>query len=75
MFCAGCHGQDAKGNQALGAPNLTDKTWLHSHGGVAAIKHAINHGFNNRMPAFEDFLGKAKVHLLAAYVWSLSQDQ
>ena len=28
-ICAACHGVDGKGNMALGAPNLTDKIWLH----------------------------------------------
>ena len=32
----------------------------------------IRKGRNNTMPAFESFLGEAKVHVLAAYVWSLS---
>ncbi len=69
--CAACHGADGKGNQAVGAPNLTDKTWLYG-GSVATITETINNGRNNVMPAFGEFLGEAKVHLLAAYVWSLS---
>jgi cytochrome c oxidase cbb3-type subunit 3 len=35
----------------------------------------IRLGRNNMMPAFDDFLGEAKVHLLAAYVWGLSNNQ
>jgi cytochrome c oxidase cbb3-type subunit 3 len=27
--CVACHGAGGKGNPALGAPNLTDKNWLH----------------------------------------------
>ena len=69
--CAACHGADGKGNQAVGAPNLTDKTWLYG-GSVATIMETIRNGRNNQMPAFEEFLGEGKVHLLAAYVWSLS---
>lgn len=69
--CAACHGADAHGNQALGAPNLTDKVWLHG-GSEAAIMETIRKGRNNTMPAFDDFLGEPKVHVLAAYVWSLS---
>ncbi len=69
--CAACHGADGKGNQALGAPNLTDKIWLYG-GSAATIMDTIRGGRNNQMPAFEEFLGEAKVHLLAAYVWSLS---
>lgn len=69
--CAACHGADGKGNQAIGAPNLSDKTWLYG-GSVATIMETIRGGRNNVMPAFEEFLGDAKVHLLAAYVWGLS---
>ena len=69
--CAACHGADGKGNQAVGAPNLTDKSWLYG-GSVATIMETIRGGRNNVMPAFDEFLGEAKVHLLTAYVWSLS---
>ena len=71
--CAACHGADGKGNVAMGAPNLTDKIWLHG-GGVENIIETINKGRNNGMPAHKDFLGEQKSHLLAAYVWSLSND-
>jgi len=71
--CMACHGADAKGNQVLGAPNLTDKIWLFG-GSVDTIKETINKGRTATMPAFADFLGDAKVHVLAAYVWSLSND-
>jgi len=69
--CAGCHGAGGTGNQALGAPNLSDKIWLYG-GGVETVMETIRKGRNNTMPAFESFLGEAKVHVLAAYVWSLS---
>jgi cytochrome c oxidase cbb3-type subunit 3 len=70
--CAACHGADGKGNQALGAPNLTDKVWLHGWG-EAAITHIVNNGKQNVMPAFEQRLSAEQIHVLAAYVWSLSQ--
>ena len=69
--CAACHGADGKGSQAVGAPNLSDKTWLYG-GSVGTIMETIRGGRNNVMPAFGEFLGEDKVHLLAAYVWSLS---
>ncbi|MBN9429174.1 MAG: cytochrome-c oxidase, cbb3-type subunit III [Burkholderiales bacterium] len=71
--CAACHGNDGKGNPAVGAPNLTDRIWLYG-GGMASIIESINKGRGNRMPAFKDTLGEGKIHLLAAYVWSLSND-
>jgi cytochrome c oxidase cbb3-type subunit 3 len=70
--CAACHGADGKGMQALGAPNLTDKIWLHGWG-EAAIVSIINTGKTNLMPAFGERLSAEQIHVLAAYVWSLSQ--
>jgi cytochrome c oxidase cbb3-type subunit 3 len=69
--CMACHGAEGKGNPALGAPNLSDKNWLYG-GSVATIMETIRRGRNNVMPAFGEFLGEAKVHLLASYVWGLS---
>ncbi len=71
--CAACHGANAHGNPMMGAPNLTDKTWLHG-GSVSTVMETIRKGRTNTMPAFTQFLGEAKVHVLAAYVWSLSND-
>jgi cytochrome c oxidase cbb3-type subunit 3 len=70
--CAACHGPEGKGNPALGAPNLTDKVWLHGWG-EAAIVAMINQGKTNVMPAFGERLNAEQIHVLAAYVWSLSQ--
>jgi len=69
--CAGCHGAEGTGNQAIGAPNLSDDIWLY-RGSIGSIKKAINNGRNGVMPAHKDFLGEEKVHLLAAYIYSLS---
>jgi len=72
VVCAACHGMDGSGNQAIGAPKLTDSNWLYG-GSLGAIKKAIQNGRSGKMPAHRDFLGEDKVHLLAAYVYSLSQ--
>ncbi|WP_374241492.1 cytochrome-c oxidase, cbb3-type subunit III [Zoogloea sp.] len=71
--CVACHGPEAKGTQALGAPNLTDKTWLYGSA-EATIIETVTNGRSNQMPAFKEFLGEDKVHLLAAYVLSLSKN-
>jgi len=71
MMCAACHGADAKGTKAMGAPNLTDNIWLYG-GSPGKVRESISKGRNGRMPAHADFLGENKVHLLAAYVYSLS---
>ncbi len=70
--CAACHGADGKGNPALGAPNLSDKIWLHGWG-EAAIVGMVNGGKTNVMPAQGRLLTPAQIHVLGAYVWSLSQ--
>jgi len=69
--CMACHGPGGKGNPMIGAPNLSDKIWLYG-GSSETIMETVRKGRNNTMPAFEDFLGESKVHVLAAYVWSLS---
>jgi cytochrome c oxidase cbb3-type subunit 3 len=74
IFCVACHGADGKGNTALGAPNLTDDAWLYG-ASLTRISESIAKGRNGRMPAQGEFLGEAKVHLLAAYIYSLSQQQ
>jgi cytochrome c oxidase cbb3-type subunit 3 len=71
-FCAACHGSDAKGNQILGAPNLTDGVWLHG-GSVDDIRETITKGRANHMPPHLERLGETKVRLLAAYVLTLSR--
>jgi cytochrome c oxidase cbb3-type subunit 3 len=72
-ICAACHGAEGKGNQQLGAPNLTDAVWLHGSS-EAVIVETIVKGRKGEMPAHKAFLDDAKIHLLAAYVYSLSKE-
>ena len=72
-LCSACHGADGTGNQALGAPNLTDNIWLYGSS-FGQIQQTLRYGRNGRMPVQQDHLGNDKVHLLAAYVYSLSQE-
>lgn len=72
-LCAACHGADGKGNPAVGAPNLTDKVWLHGSG-EAAIMTIINNGKSNQMPAQEAKFTADQLHVLASYVWGLSNN-
>ena len=69
--CAACHGAGGQGNPALGAPNLTDATWLHGRG-EAAIVAMVMQGKSNVMPAHDDRLTPEQIHVLTAYVWGLS---
>ena len=74
MFCVACHGADGGGNQALGAPSLKDNVWLYG-GTRSAVMETLAKGRNGQMPPHKEFLGEDKVHLLAAYVFSLSTGQ
>lgn len=69
--CVACHGVDGKGNQALGAPDLTDNYWLYGDS-TAQIAESISKGRHGVMPAHRELLGETRARLVAAYVWSLS---
>ena len=70
-ICMACHGMDGKGNQVLGAPNLTDDIWLYG-GNPADIEYTLINGRMGKMPAYENLLNEDKRRILAAYVLSLS---
>ena len=72
--CVACHGADAKGNIALGAPNLTDKTWLYGSS-EATIVETVTKGRMAMMPAQDKVLSPEKIQLLTAYVWGLSNNK
>jgi cytochrome c oxidase cbb3-type subunit 3 len=74
VICAACHGPDGKGNQTLGAPNLTDNIWLHGYG-EAAIVSMVTNGKTNVMPAQRGRLTPEQIHVVASYVWSLSHGE
>ncbi|MGJ7521620.1 cytochrome-c oxidase, cbb3-type subunit III [Variovorax sp. LT1P1] len=71
--CAACHGMTGGGNPALGAPNLSDRIWLHGYG-QDAIVSIINTGKTNQMPAQQGRLTDAQIQVLASYVWGLSNN-
>jgi cytochrome c oxidase cbb3-type subunit 3 len=76
-MCMGCHGSEGKGSAAmgipLGAPNLTDNIWLYG-GSPRAVETSIANGRAGVMPAWDKILGEQKVHVISAYVYSLSQN-
>ena len=75
-MCAACHGAEGKGSVEmgipLGAPNLTDNVWLYG-GSQRAVETSIANGRAGVMPAWDKILGEQKVHVISAYVYSLSQ--
>lgn len=72
--CVACHNADGKGNHQVGAPNLTDNIWLYG-GEPQDIRQTIRVGRAGVMPAHANTLKPERIHLLAAYVYSLSQDE
>ena len=78
LFCSSCHTPAGTGMQALGAPNLSDSIWLYQQQDLTLaenIRHSIRIGRNGNMPSHSDKLRPEKIHLLTAYVYSLSQNQ
>jgi cytochrome c oxidase, cbb3-type, subunit III len=72
-YCVACHGAEGKGNPEMGAPNLTDNTWLHGSS-EASIVNTILNGRQNVMPAQKGVLTEDQIRLLAAWVWGLSNN-
>ena len=79
--CAACHMADGKGSMSdptgalasIGAPNLTDKIWLHG-GDMKSLTETISKGRDKSvMPAWDKLLGADRIHVLSAYVWQLNR--
>lgn len=68
--CVACHGVDGKGNQMLGAPNLTDNTWLYG-GMLRDIEATLKLGRSGKMPAHQHLFSEQEAKVLSAYVLSL----
>src|SRR3990167_3193391 len=71
--CMACHGPDGHGVQAMGAPNLSKPAAFIYGTSFSQLQQTIRYGRQGVMPNQQDFLGDDKVHLLAAYVFSLGQ--
>ncbi len=71
-YCIACHGAEGKGNPIFGAPDLTNGIWLYG-GSESQIRRSIANGRQGQMPAHKDLLDEARIHLISAYVYSLSQ--
>ena len=68
--CASCHGVDARGDRAQGAPSLVDAEWLYG-GDRDTIRKTIYGSRQGVMPAWGQRLDAATVRALAIYVHSL----
>ena len=72
--CVACHGEDAKGNAELGAPNLTDDRWIYG-GSLQRIIDTIHGGRQGHMPTWDERLSPAEIKILALYVNALGQKE
>ncbi|MFN3671432.1 MAG: cytochrome-c oxidase, cbb3-type subunit III [Bosea sp. (in: a-proteobacteria)] len=72
--CAACHGEGGKGNQELGAPNLTDAISLYGMD-MASLTETITNSRNGVMPAWGQRLDPVTVKALTVYVHSLGGGQ
>jgi cytochrome c oxidase cbb3-type subunit 3 len=71
--CFDCHGGDARGDPAIGAPNLTDNTWLYGDGSRESVFASIYQGRHGVMPAFAGRLSAADLRAVSLYVRELSK--
>ena len=67
MLCVACHGPDGRGNPLVGAPNLTDGTWLYG-GDPETIAQTITQGRMGQMPGHAERIGEDRARLAAAWV-------
>jgi cytochrome c oxidase cbb3-type subunit III len=72
--CATCHGEDGKGKQELGAPNLTDSYWVYG-GDLGGIITSVHGGRQGHMPTWDERLTNAEIRTLALYVHDLGTEQ
>lgn len=72
--CAACHGEDAKGNADMGAPDLTDRYWMYG-GELEKIVTSIHSGRQGHMPTWDERLTPAEIKILALYVHSLGVEK
>jgi cytochrome c oxidase cbb3-type subunit 3 len=72
QLCIACHGAEGRGNTALGAGDLTAGVYLYG-GSRETIATTLRQGRNGVMPAQQEILGEARLHILTAYVYGLPQ--
>lgn len=69
--CAACHGEDARGVERSGAPNLTDADWVYG-GDAASIRQTLIAGRQGQMPSWQSRLTEAEIRAMALYVEGLA---
>lgn len=66
-MCIACHGADGRGNPQLGAPNLTDKSWLYGND-FARVTQTIRDGRAGVMPSWRHRLSEDQMRTIAAWL-------
>ena len=72
QHCQSCHGDDGRGMQSVGAPNLTDNFWIYG-GDPVAIDQTLREGRQGVMPFWDDRLSLADLKVLTLYVLDLAE--
>jgi cytochrome c oxidase cbb3-type subunit 3 len=70
--CYDCHSLDAKGDSAIGAPNLSDEITLYGDGSRDALYMSIAYGRQGVCPAWINRVSAAGIRELALYVYAIS---
>lgn len=68
--CGSCHGDDAKGNKDLGAPDLTDGFWIYG-GDQESVYRTVFGGRQGHMPSWEVRLSETDRKILTLYILDL----
>jgi cytochrome c oxidase cbb3-type subunit 3 len=72
--CVSCHGDNAKGNAELGAPDLTDRFWIYG-GDAESISNTVWGGRQGHMPSWDNRLSPLDRKILALYLFDLRRSQ
>lgn len=70
--CYDCHSADARGDSAIGAPNLVDTIWLYGDGSPPSVFESIAYGHHGSCPAWVERLRPVEARALAVYVYLAS---
>lgn len=73
--CYDCHALDAKGDPAIGAPDLTDAVTLYGDGSRESLVMSIAYGRQGMCPAWVRRISAAGIREVAVFVYSLSHPQ
>ncbi|AXC50550.1 cytochrome-c oxidase, cbb3-type subunit III [Paracoccus suum] len=65
--CASCHGDDGRGMEEIGAPNLTDNQWIYG-GDDDSVYRTIWGGRQGWMPSWQGRLSPTEIKILTTYL-------